>query len=500
MGEKKNQAHKALYRKYRSKSLDEIVGQEHITKTLNNAIKSGKVSHAYLFTGPKGVGKTSIARILAHEINGIPYNDDSTHLDIIEIDAASNRRIDDIRDLREKVNLAPVSSKYKVYIIDEVHMLTAESFNALLKTLEEPPEHVVFILATTEFHKLPATIVSRTQRHTFRAVPKKQVVNHLADIAKNEDINISNEALELLAEHGEGSFRDSISLLDQLSQLSGSITRDEVESLIGLAPTEQIHKLLGLASSGDTKQVVENCRELSERGVSASATAKQLIAEIQNLEIERDRLALMQELISVPASSQPDLSLEIALLNFALKKTFSPSPTKSVEASVAQKQITEAKPPKTEPEKKQETPKPVAPKPKAAKNVDSSEENLQEYWQDIIKEIKERNSSLYTAMRLAKPALEGETLKLVFEFPFHKKRVDEAKNLSLISEIVSNHINLQPSVETTVIAPDKKPQVEEIVSRDQITGESSPDPAHASLIASVQDIMGGGEIVDARNT
>jgi DNA polymerase III subunit gamma/tau len=160
----------ALYRKYRSKSLSEIVGQKHITDTLSNAIKSGRISHAYLFTGPKGVGKTSIARILAHEVNGLAYADESIHLDIIEIDAASNRRIDEIRDLRDKVHIAPTSAKYKVYIIDEVHMLTKEAFNALLKTLEEPPAHVIFILATTEAHKLPDTIVSRTQRFTFKAI------------------------------------------------------------------------------------------------------------------------------------------------------------------------------------------------------------------------------------------------------------------------------------------------------------------------------------------
>jgi DNA polymerase-3 subunit gamma/tau len=152
----------ALYRKYRSKTLSEVIGQEHITATLANALKTGKISHAYLFTGPRGVGKTSIARILAHEINQLPYTDDSMHLDIIEIDAASNRRIDEIRDLRDKVNIAPTSAKFKVYIIDEVHMLTKEAFNALLKTLEEPPKHVVFILATTEIHKLPETIISRT--------------------------------------------------------------------------------------------------------------------------------------------------------------------------------------------------------------------------------------------------------------------------------------------------------------------------------------------------
>src|SRR3989338_478241 len=148
----------ALYRKYRSKKFGEVVGQQHVTKTLTNALKSGRISHAYLFTGPRGVGKTSVARIFAHEVNNLKYDEDKPHLDIIEIDAASNRRIDEIRDLREKVHISPTSAKYKVYIIDEVHMLTKEAFNALLKTLEEPPEHCIFILATTEAHKLPATI------------------------------------------------------------------------------------------------------------------------------------------------------------------------------------------------------------------------------------------------------------------------------------------------------------------------------------------------------
>ena len=160
----------ALYRKYRSRNLSEIVGQEHITTTLSNALKTGQISHAYLFTGPRGVGKTSVARILAHEINGLEYSEDDIHLDIIEIDAASNRKIDEIRQLRDRVNLAPASAKYKVYIIDEVHMLTREAFNALLKTLEEPPEHVIFILATTEAYKVPETIINRTQQFNFRPI------------------------------------------------------------------------------------------------------------------------------------------------------------------------------------------------------------------------------------------------------------------------------------------------------------------------------------------
>src|SRR5476651_1179500 len=198
----------ALYRKQSPKSLSEVVGQEHITSTLEQAIKTGRISHAYLFTGPRGTGKTSVARIWAHEINGLPYTDDSAHMDIIEIDAASNRRIDEIRELRDKVFVAPTSAKFKVYIIDEVHMLTREAFNALLKTLEEPPAHAVFILATTDAHKLPDTIISRTQRYNFKPAEPKQVVDLLRYIAKQENIKVDDTALAMLAEHGAGSFRD----------------------------------------------------------------------------------------------------------------------------------------------------------------------------------------------------------------------------------------------------------------------------------------------------
>src|SRR6266568_5045229 len=195
----------ALYRTYRPLKLSEVVGQEHVTTALMHTLKAGTLSHAYLFTGPRGVGKTSIARILAHEINGLPYDDERLHLDIIEIDAASNRRIDEIRDLRDKVHIAPTSAKYKVYIIDEVHMLSKAAFNALLKTLEEPPAHAVFILATTEAHKLPATIISRTQRYLFRPIDPAVAVKHLRHIAKEEKIDVTDDALELLAAHGDGS-------------------------------------------------------------------------------------------------------------------------------------------------------------------------------------------------------------------------------------------------------------------------------------------------------
>src|ERR1700759_3819636 len=204
----------ALYRKYRPKGLADVVGQDHIVTTLQNALKAGKISHAYLFTGPRGVGKTSVARILAHEINGLPYTDESTHLDIIEIDAASNRRIDEIRDLRDKVHIAPTSAKYKVYIIDEVHMLTKEAFNALLKTLEEPPAHVKFMFATTEPEKVLPTILSRCQRFDLRRIPTSLIVKHLRAIAGQEKVLIDDAALQAIARGADGGMRDAESTLD----------------------------------------------------------------------------------------------------------------------------------------------------------------------------------------------------------------------------------------------------------------------------------------------
>jgi len=513
MGEKKKSDktdNRALYRKYRSKSLEEIIGQEHITKTLKNSIESGKLSHAYLFTGPRGVGKTSIARILAHEINDIPYTDDSIELDIIEIDAASNRRIDDIRDLREKVNLAPVNAKYKVYIIDEVHMLTTESFNALLKTLEEPPAHVIFILATTEVHKLPATIVSRTQRHTFRAVPQDQVTNHLADIANKENLKIDRAALELLAKHGEGSFRDSISLLDQISHLPEPVSVGMVEDILGVAPEEEITRLLDTAKKGNTQEIINLTRELADKGVSPSVTSAQLLQKLKDGPHENASLTLMQDLLKVSSAKQPNLSLEIALLGYALKSDTKHPDTehkvKTVAATVVTQKISEpvvespkvAKPPiksTLESEVQPNTPEPTAQKSEETdKNESNKSTQLEEFWPDILATIKERNSSLYTVMRLAQPYLNDNTLLLSFQFPFHQKRAAEPKNLSLIAGIVSNQLDFTPVVETKIDKSlSKAPTQTSPVNTE-------PDPAHASLIASVQDIMGGGEILDARNT
>lgn len=317
---------KALYRTYRSRSLDEIVGQSHITRILQRAIASGHIAHAYLLTGPRGVGKTSIARILAHEINGLPYTDESTHLDIIEIDAASNNSVEDIRDLRDKVQIAPTSSPKKIYIIDEVHMLSKSAFNALLKTLEEPPEHVVFILATTDADKLPATILSRVQRFNFRAISPRDAAKHLAFIAKQENIAITPDALELIAEQGKGSFRDSISLLDQLRSLSDeTIDRAMVAEVLGLAQDELVEGLLAAYATADIGQAAQLIDEAEAAGTPAELLAEQLLGIARQRVVEDAALLpLLDKLLAVPRAGWPRIALLTALASRAVPSVAAP--------------------------------------------------------------------------------------------------------------------------------------------------------------------------------
>lgn len=319
---------RALYRTYRPQKLSEVVGQEHITSSLNRALQHGTVSHAYLFTGPRGVGKTSIARILAHEINNLPYEDDRQHLDIIEIDAASNRRIDEIRDLRDKVHTAPSHAKYKVYIIDEVHMLTKEAFNALLKTLEEPPAHVVFILATTEVHKLPETIISRTQRYAFKPVDLSKVADHLQKLAEAEKIVIDRPALDLIASHGEGSFRDSISLLDQVRNTGDNVRLEDVQTVLGIAPKELVEQLLAAVAAHDAAATVRHLHTLHVGGHDPAQVARQTASMLRTSLLDGQPvlasgllLQLLGKLIEVPASGNPRAYLEIALLDAAFAGT-----------------------------------------------------------------------------------------------------------------------------------------------------------------------------------
>jgi DNA polymerase-3 subunit gamma/tau len=424
----------ALYRKYRTKSFKETIGQEHITDTLEQALKQGRISHAYLFTGPRGVGKTSVARILAHEINGLPYTDDSPHMDIIEIDAASNRRIDEIRELRDKVYVAPTSAKYKVYIIDEVHMLTKEAFNALLKTLEEPPAHAVFILATTDAHKLPDTIVSRTQRFTFKPIDTASVAAHLADIAKKEKIKVSPEALKLLAEHGEGSFRDSISLLDQISSHNKrEIGVGDVQVLLGIPPAEAIDGLLQvLGGSGDAGGLMTKLSELIASGYQPAAISKQIghllrgqLVSGQTSLPHETVLQLLSKLIQVPASHDPERFLEITLLG-ARPAPEPAVPDKMPPAAEAIKPETPSEPAKPEPAVKKAPAKPAG-------NAKFDET----IWPTVLQVLKQKHNTLYGLVRMAQPAfLPDNTLQLAFAFAFHEKRINDASNRQKLANVI----------------------------------------------------------------
>ncbi|MBR3180043.1 DNA polymerase III subunit gamma/tau [Candidatus Saccharibacteria bacterium] len=271
---------KALYREYRPRKLSEVIGQDQVTKPLASAIKAGKISHAYLFIGPRGTGKTTVARILAHEINKFPYELEDNYVDIIEIDGASNRGIEDVRELREKAAIAPTEGKYKVYIIDEVHMFTKEAFNALLKTLEEPPAHVVFIMATTDAYKVPVTITSRSQTYTFKLADTNTIENHLKTVAKNAKIKIADDAIAVIAKRGGGSFRDSLSLLDQISTISENITKDDVIKSLGLPSDEIIKNLLTAYQSANVVKITTFIKELLSSGIKPEILVEELVDAI----------------------------------------------------------------------------------------------------------------------------------------------------------------------------------------------------------------------------
>lgn len=315
-------AAQALYRKWRSQTFEQVVGQEHVALTLRNALRDGRLSHAYLFAGPRGTGKTSTARILAKAINCLaedaaarPCNacaictaiSEGRQLDLIEIDAASNRGIDEIRDLREKIGFRPNEARYKVYIIDEVHMLTKEAFNALLKTLEEPPPHAVFVLATTEPDRVPETVRSRCQRFDFRRIPTSEIVAHLQDILAREGGQAESEALVAIARRATGSMRDAVSLLDQLLSYGDEIlTLQRVETVLGLVSAQTIGKLVDCIALNDAAGGLTLLNRLIADGVELGQLVDQIIAYLRAVLFAR--LVRTPELLDLP----PDVVQTIA--------------------------------------------------------------------------------------------------------------------------------------------------------------------------------------------
>ena len=299
-----NEKYIPLYRKYRPQRLEEIVGQEHIKKALTNAIAMDKISHAYLFTGPRGTGKTSTARIFAKSLNckeGPTINPcgkcenciditNSVPMDVIEIDAASNRKVEDAQNILEKVMYAPVNSRYKIYIIDEVHMLSNTAFNALLKTLEEPPKNVIFILATTEVHKVLDTIKSRCQRFDFRRITTDDIVKHLRYISDCEKINITDDALFTIAKNSAGGMRDSIALLDQLSILDGeeAISTDDINNLLGRLSFDTLHALSNGITSSNPQEAIETLEKIYNSGNEPAQILTNLLDYFKNLLIVKN--------------------------------------------------------------------------------------------------------------------------------------------------------------------------------------------------------------------
>jgi len=483
----------ALYRKYRSRSLDEVLGQDHVTNILRRALEQGKIAHAYLLTGPRGVGKTSVARILAHEINKLPYNEEASHLDIIEIDAASNNGVDDIRALREKAQVAPVSAPKKIYIIDEVHMLSKPAFNALLKTLEEPPAHVVFILATTDADKLPATILSRVQQFFFHPISVDVMARQLMAIAEKEGFAIETDAARLIAERSRGGFRDGISMLDQLSILATPdqpLTVAMVTEYLGLSDAATLEKLLDLYQSEDSADILRILQELEQSGISPTVVSHQLLSIARaRLRTNPNLVELIQQLIEVDRHPHPDLKLLTIFMKHHAqpvrpKKTVAQAvtatptviSTPAKPASSAEKSPKSQSTKSTEPVKKTSESKDTKPAQSTKKSPTKprkSDAPLELDWQKVIEQAKEKSVGLSSLLQKSQWAFDGDKLTIFAGSAFYKKKLDDAKNRPLLAAIITAEAGME--LEVDIIGEKKPPEDEKL--------------------AEIAAMMGGGEEV-----
>ena len=478
----------ALYRKYRSRTLDEVLGQEHVTSVLRRALEKGKIAHAYLLTGPRGVGKTSVARILAHEINRLPYDENSTHLDIIEIDAASNNGVDDIRNLREKAQVAPTSAPKKIYIIDEVHMLSKPAFNALLKTLEEPPEHVVFILATTDADKLPSTILSRVQQFYFHPIRADVMAKQLQNIAKKEGFKIDAAAAELIAERSHGGFRDGISLLDQLSVLASDkepLTAAQVAAHLGLTDEQALEQLIRARETGDVTEALAVLKQLYEQGADPQVVTTQLLRLLRARLVERPEFVeLIGELIEVSRHPHPDLKLltifaRAKMVVNASAQSITSRPAKSPKQSAARGSAG-ARPTESRSEAVSDD---FGGEDGAVNEVeaalgDSGEKAAKPFTgtldrQQFLNAAKTASNGLYALLNKCGHALTPDGLTLYAGTNFAKKKLDDAKYRPIISELIQQVAQTDLNI---TITSDKKPPEDE-------------------KLAEIAAMMGGGEEV-----
>lgn len=484
-----------LYQKYRSQDFDELRGQENITKLLKNSVKSGLLAQAYLFVGSRGTGKTSTARILAKAVNclhpkkdGNPCNEcencisisEGRFLDLIEIDAASNRGIDQIRELKEKIEFSPTDGKYKVYIIDEVHMLTTEAFNALLKTLEEPPEHVIFILATTDVHKLPPTILSRCQRYDFRLGTDDEIRGLIFDVCKNEDFKIEDDALNVIVQNAKGSYRDALSILDVVytgqEDNKSVVTLEEVQKILGLPDFDKVVSLLAYLLNGDGSKSLSIIEDLEDSGVNLQQFTSYVLDILRGVlsgkikgkldkgyEFAKDMdIKVVHKLIGLFLDAENKIRYAnnpALVLEMIIPEMMKPSGNSGIQIvnRDMKKRIASIKPKVKVEEKKEdddsvkdggreggdgntadEDVKVVEGNEDVVTSVggDMSVNEIKDKWDTFITDIKPYNGHLYAFLGNANIVsfIDG-VMSIEVPFKFHKERIEMPKSRSIISDV-----------------------------------------------------------------
>jgi len=488
-----------FYLKWRPQTLAQVVGQQNITSTLLNALKSGHISHAYLFCGPRGTGKTSTGRILAKAVNcltnkgkGEPCNKchmcqaitEGSALDIIEIDAASRTSVEDVRELRDKINYAPGEASYKVYIIDEVHMLSTSASNALLKTIEEPPPRVIFVLATTEIHKVLPTVISRCQRYDFRRVSQAAIIAKLSDICASEGLKVAPEALKLIARKSTGSLRDAENLLEQLTTYHGTeVTLEQAKDALGIIGDKRSRELVQTILSGDVNTGIKLINSVSDDGIDLKQFSRELIEylrqlllvktgsddalgltseELAAIKITASHSSLEQTLKAIKSLSQldfnsansPTLGLELAILDLSFAETKEAEQKTAITKAIPGKDKPATKDTKMiatplEPKKKAAGQQPVASKiekkntpVKPAVKPDDKLDYLLKNWNNIIEQApaKTRKTAALAILRSAgvRPVdIVNDIVTLSFKYSYHKDKIDEPENKRVAAEIIS---------------------------------------------------------------
>ncbi|QNM15617.1 MULTISPECIES: DNA polymerase III subunit gamma/tau [Fusobacterium] len=458
--------HITLYRKYRPKNFEEMAGQKEIVKTIKNSLKNGKSSHAYLFSGPRGVGKTTLARLIAKGVNCLtteitdePCNNcenclainNGTFMDMIEIDAASNRGIDEIRQLKEKINYQPVKGRKKIYIIDEVHMLTKEAFNALLKTLEEPPEHVIFILATTEADKILPTIISRCQRYDFKALSMEEMTNKLKYICEQENINIDDEVFEIIYENSGGSMRDSISILERLmvTCFDEKITFEKCEQVLGITPTKQMEDFLNKIQQRNYIELVKTLDEYWNDSVEIESFFKDFAKFCKNL-MSKNKLDIKE-------------GLKIIDSIFTSLNIFKYEEDKRLVGYVIVDNLLKEHEPVTEKIIEKVIEKPVSTKINNTENIVQATNTLSldevlRNWELILKEAKKEKITLGAFLIAAKPyKMENNTLYIGFtpESSFCKEQMENKIYHEVFLEVVKRIISPEIKIKYIIIGKKK---------------------------------------------